>query len=238
MGSSSSKLYKNMPFPTNAGPTQVERNIERTKPAFGPSKMPHVETPNAMANAMAPRDAMGRIVVEDGTARLRAHWPATHAGVIGTPTDADFLLSIMLYNTSNLNTFIKKNKMLGFCIIDTHKAVMLYNVPYETAIEKRPDVPHTMEEAAEALPDSEHRLSEAQLQEVVARLVHAYRDYGIGALIMHQDRWVYQVMVPNSKDYLLHKVFYDSHQAAVAAVVDERHAGSKRTRSGARYGKK
>lgn len=232
MGNPSSKLYKNVPFPVNAGPTQVERKIERTKPAHGPSKMPHVETPKAIA----PRDAMGRTVVEDGTARLRSHWPATSAGVIGTPMAADFMLGIMLHSTTNLNTFIKKNKMLAFCIIDTHKAVMLYDIPYKKACEKNPDKPHTMQGAAEALPASEHRLSEAQLQEVVARLVHAYRDYGIGAMCMCEDRWVYQVMVPNSKDYLLHKVFYDCHQAAVAAVVEERHAGSKRTRSGKVFG--
>jgi hypothetical protein len=233
MGSPNSKLYKNAPFPTNAGQTQVDRKIDRTKPAFGPSKMPHVMTPRAIA----PRDPMGRFVVEDGTARLRVTWPDTHAGVIRTPLIADFMLGIMLHSTEHLNTYLKKNKMLAFCIISPKDVVMLFNIPYDVACAARPEATHDFEGLAAALPASDHRLNEVQLQEVVARLVHGYLDYGVGALIMDHDKFVYQVMVPGTKDYLQNQVLYDSMQEAVTAVANERHAGSKRTRSGARFDK-
>jgi hypothetical protein len=222
MGSSNSKLYKNAPFPTNAGQTQVDRKIDRTKPAFGPSKMPHVMTPRAIA----PRDAMGRFVIEDGTARLRVTWPDTHAGIIGTPFKADFMLGIMLHSTEHLNTYLKKNKMLGFCIIGPKDVVMLFDIPYDVGCAARPEAFNGFEGAAAALPASDHRLNEVQLQEVVARLKHAYLDYGVGALIMDHDKFVYQVMVPNTKDYHEHQVLYDAVEGALTAVAHERHAGS------------
>ena len=67
------------------------------------------------------------------------------------------------------------------------------------------------------------------------RLKHAYLEYGVGALIMEENSFSYQVMVPSAKDYLLHKEEYEGREAAVRAEVDERHAHSKRTRSGAGF---
>ena len=85
------------------------------------------------------------------------------------------------------------------------------------------------------MPASTNRLSAAQLHEVVMRLKHAYLEYGVGALIMEENSFSYQVMVPSAKDYLLHKEEYEGREAAVRAEVDERHAHSKRTRSGAGF---
>jgi hypothetical protein len=231
MGNSLATLFHNTPFPANTGATQVVRKISRTPPAYGPSKMPHKQTPKKNP----PRDAMGRTVVEDGTGRLRAGWPQTHAGVCSVGMNADFLFSIMLYRTEKLNDFIKKQKSLAFCIIDAHMVVILYNVPYQEVCEKKPDKCNDLKGVAENLPPSENRLSESQLQEVVMRLKHAYLDYGVGALIMEEDKFVYQVMVPNEKEYTLHKEEYDAREAALKAACETRHAGSKRTRSGKKF---
>jgi len=226
MGNPFSKLFKNKPFPVNSGPTQVLRTIERNKAAYGPSKMPHKQPRRPYA-----RDAMGRIVVEDGTGRLRVHWPDSHAGVCTSDISADFLFSIMLTNTDKLNEIMKKQKMLGFCIIDTHQVVMLYNVPYDKACKKSP-------EAASTLPDGENRLSEAQLQEVVGRLMSAYLEYGVGALVLDgENGFFYQVMVPNGQEYAKHKAAYDAREILLRAAADQRLAGSKRTRDGTCFGR-
>jgi len=228
MGNPFSKLFKNKPFPVNSGPTQVLRTIERTKAAYGPSKMPHKQPRRPYA-----RDAMGRIVVEDGDGRLRVHWPDSHAGVCTSAVSADFLFSILLWNTDKLNDCMRKQKMLGFCIIDTHQVVMLYNVPYDKACKKSPEVPAGIEASASTLPDSENRLSEAQLQEVVGRLTSAYLEYGVGALVLDgENGFFYQVMVPNGQEYAKHKAAYDAREILLRAAADERLAGSKRTRNG------
>jgi hypothetical protein len=179
---------------------------------------------------------MGRIVVEDGAGRLRVHWPDSHAGVCTSGVSADFLFSILLCNTDKLNDCMRKQKMLGFCIIDKNKVVMLYNVPYEKACNKNPELPADIQGAAATLPDSENRLSEAQLQEVVGRLISAYIEYGVGALVLDgENGFFYQVMVPNEKDYANHKAAYDADEMMLRAAAAERHAGSKRTRSGKKF---
>lgn len=231
MGNSLATLFHNTPFPANTGATQVVRKISRTTPAYGPSKMPHVQTPPTYPS----RDAVGRTVVEDGTGRLRAGWPDTHAGVNSTKMNADFMFSMMLYRTEQLNDFIKNNKSLAFCIIDASVVVILYNVPHQKACAKNPGERNALKVVVENLPPSENRLSESQLQEVVMRLKHAYLDYGVGALIMEQDKFVYHVMVPNEKEYTLHKEAYDAREAALRVVSAARHAASKRTRSGKKF---
>lgn len=231
MGNSLATLFHNKPFPANTGATQVVRKISRTTPAYGPSKMPHVQTPKTYP----PRDAMGRTVVEDGTGRLRAGWPDSHAAIKSTPLDADFMFSILLVNTAILNQHIEKQKFLGVCVISKWQVVVLHDIPFEKACAKVPQAANTMQGAAENLPPSENRLSESQLQEVVMRLKHAYLDYGVGALIMEEDKFVYQVMVPNEKEYTLHKEAYDAREAALKVVSAARHAASKRTRSGKKF---
>jgi hypothetical protein len=180
---------------------------------------------------------MGRTVVEDGDGRLRAGWPKTHAGICSVAISADFMLSIMLYRTEKLNDFMKKQKMLAFCIIDESVVVILYNIPYVKVCEKYPDKCTDLKQVSENLPLNENRLSEAQLQEVVRRLMHAYLEYGVGALIMEENNFSYQIMVPNTKEYLLHQEEYDAREQAVRVACDIRHAGSKRTRSGAGFDK-
>jgi hypothetical protein len=91
MGSFFSTLFVDKPFPTNAGAVQVNRLMSRTKPAYGPSKMPHV----MKSPSFPPRDAMGRTVVEDGTGRLRAGWSPSYVGVSRMPFFADVLCSII-----------------------------------------------------------------------------------------------------------------------------------------------
>lgn len=231
MGTSVSKLFHDKPFPVNAGATQVLRTIERNKPAYGPSKMPHVPVPPPYPA----RDAMGRTVVEDGDQRLRVGWPQTHAEVCSTVVIADFVFGILLWNTDKLNELMKQQKFLALCVIDKKTVVMLYNVPYAKACEEHPDKQHTAEGAAARLPLSQHRLSAAQLHEVIMRLKYAYLEYGVGALIMEENSFSYQVMVPCAKEYLLHKEEYDGRETVVRAEVDERHARSKRTRSGAGF---
>ncbi len=232
MGNPFSKLFKNVPFPVNSGPTQVLRTLERTKAAYGPSKMSHKQPRQPYV-----RDAMGRIVVEDGIGLLRFHWPDSHAGVCTTPVPAGFAFSILLHNTDQLNECMRITKMLGFCIIDTKKVVMLYNVPYDKACKESPEKPHDFQGAASMLPDSENRLSKAQLQEVVGRLISSYIEYGVGALVMEEDRFLYRVMVPGEEDYAEHKAEYDAREILLRAAADERHAGSKRTRSEKCFGR-
>jgi hypothetical protein len=232
MGLTTSKLFHDKPFPANAGPTQAFRKIERNKPACGPSAMPHKQTPVHYP----PLDAMGRVVVEDGTGRLRAGWPASFAGVCTTAFKADFIFDMMLWNTEKLNEYMIKNKMLAFCIIGEFKVVQLINVPYEEACSRLPQTAaRTMADAAAMLPPGPNRLSESQLQEVVARLMAAYLEYGVGALIMEETGWKYQVMVPNEKEYLRHKDWYDAGEDLCRAQSDRAHKRTKATRSGKKY---
>jgi len=230
--SSKLKLFHNEPFPANAGPTQVVRKISRISRAGGPSAMPH-EQPRP---AYPPLDATGRIVVEDGDGRLRAGWPDSHMQFVSTLVQADFLFSIMLWNTDKLNEYMARHQLLAFCVLDDFKVVQLVAKPFEQASKEYPGASSDMDGAVASLQSD--RFTTGQLQEVTTRLMHAYLDYGVGALIMDHDQFVYQVMVPGTKDYLQNKVLYDSMQEAVTVVNDERHAGSKRTRSGACFGKK
>jgi hypothetical protein len=183
MGTNASKLFHGKPLPANARATQVLRTIERNKPAYGPSKTPHVPVPPPYPA----RDAMGRTVVEDGDQRLRAAWPKTCAVVVSTVLAADFMFGMLLRNTDQLNQFMKKQKFLAVCVIDKGAAVVLYDIPYAKACEQMPDKERTAEGAAASLPASTNRLSAAQLHEVVMRLKHAYLEYGVGALIMEEN---------------------------------------------------
>jgi len=207
--SSKLKLFHNEPFPANAGPTQVVRKISRITRAGGPSAMPH-EQPRP---AYPPLDATGRIVVEDGDGRLRAGWPDSHMQFVSTLVQADFLFSIMLWNTDKLNEYMAQHQLLAFCVLDDFKVVQLVAKPFEQASKEYPEASSDMDGAVASLQSD--RFTTGQLQEVTTRLMHAYLDYGVGALIMEKERFVYQVMVPNAKEYALHKETYDAGEAAV-----------------------
>jgi hypothetical protein len=232
-------LFRNKPFPANAGPVEVVRLMQRTTPAYGPSKMPHkMKRPTPPA-----RDALGRTLVEDGTGRLRAGWPPSYVGVSRMPFFADVLCSIMLWKTDKLNEFMKKRKMLAFCVISPHEVVMLKDVAFEKACAKlAQSAGQTIEEydgtdtLVASLFPGPHRINKAQFLEIVGRLVASYREYGVGALVLHEDKFVYHVMVPNEQEYAKHQADYDARETALRASCDARHAGSKRTRSSAQYG--
>ena len=236
MGSSSSKLFHNEPFPTNAGILQVVRIQERTTAGYGPSKLPHVPKRPTYPG----RDAMGRIVIEDGMNRLRAGWPPSHVAVYSIP-QADFMFSILLRKTDQLNMYMKKYKMLAFCVIDSHSVLILRHTDYEKICEKYPkyysDTPTATAVARLAAhPNaSPNCLTEAQFNEVNMRLCNAYREFGVGALVMKEGKFYYHIIVPNEKEYANHKAMYDESEMALRMADDVRHAGSKRTRSGKKF---
>jgi len=242
MGSLSSKLFHDKPFPDNAGALHVMRPQERTTAAYGPSKMPHVQRRKTFPS----RDAMGRIIIEDGMNRLYAGWPPSHVGIFITPMRADFIFSTLLYNTEDLNTYMKKHNMLAFCLISSHEVLMLIDIPYEKACEKQANLVATGKKHAEHegikamahnLATGPNRLTETQLQKVVVRLCNAYREFGVGALIMHEDKFSYYVMVPNEKDYAIHKTMYDKSEMELRKNDNIRYTSSKRTRSGKQFDK-
>lgn len=231
MGSSSSKLFHNEPFPTNAGILQVVRLHERPTAGYGPSKMPHVSKRPTHPG----RDAMGRIVIEDGLGRLRAGWPQSHAAVCSFPISADFFLTSLLWDTDHLNTYMKKNKMLAFCVISSHEAVMLIDIAYEKVCEKQTKAAVGFTAAIANLDANPNRLSEMQLQEVVMRLCNAYREFGVGALVMKEGKFFYRIIVPNVTEYTNHKAMYDERESKLRNAENARHVSTKRTRSGKNF---
>jgi hypothetical protein len=233
MGSFFSTLFVDKPFPANAGAVQVNRLMARTTPAHGPSKMPHV----MKSPSFPPRDAMGRTVVEDGTGRLRAGCAPGHVCLLRTPVSADFLFSMLQWNTQQLNKYMKERKMLAFCVVGSHDVLMLRDIAYEKACVQ---VAHAVDQDGTAdmvasLTAGPNRLSEAQFREVYMRLCASYKQYGVGALIMKEHGWAYDVMVPNEQEYEDNKALYDAREAALRITNDIRHAGSKRTRSGKKF---
>lgn len=240
MGSSNSKkLYNNVPFPTNVGLVHVFRDIKHY--GCGPSAIPHVPARPTLKEPV------------DGLGRLRAHWPVTYAGIVQTPMKADFLFGIMCTNTDKLNENLQKG-WLGFCIINDDCVLTLLDGSFKTANAQAPTkqspTKNAFTEMAESLPDSPNRLNAAQLEEVTMRLQHAYLDYGVGFLIIEQDKFTYQVLVPNAQEYARNKEYYDERQAATKprtvefaqfraeaqkAREEAEHARSKQTRSGKSY---
>lgn len=237
MGSLCSKLFHDEPFPTNAGILQVVRLQERTTAGHGPSKIPHIPKRPTYPS----RDAMGRIVIEDGMYRLRAGWPPAHVAVCSTPFKADFMFSMLLWKTDDINMYMKKHKMLAFCVIGSHNVMILRHTDYEKICEKYPkyysDTPAATAVARLAAhPNaSPNCLTEAQFNEVNMRLCSAYREFGVGALVMKEGKFYYHIIVPNEKEYANHKAMYDESEMALRMADDVRHAGSKRTRSGKKF---
>jgi hypothetical protein len=183
---------------------------------------------------------MGRIVIEDGMNRLRAAWPLGHIAVCSTPLKSDLMFSMLLYNTEHLNAYMKKYKMLAFCVIGSHNVMILRNIDYKKVCEKYPkyscDTPASVVAHLAAGPNaSPNRLTEAQFDEVNMRLGNAYREFGVGALVMKEGKFFYHVIVPNEKEYANHKAMYDESEMALRMADDVRHAGSKRTRSGKKF---
>jgi hypothetical protein len=236
MGSYCSKLFYDEPFPTNAGVLQIVRLQERTTAGYGPSKIPHVSKRPTYPD----RDAMGRIVIEDGMNRLRAGWPPLHVAVCSTPFKADFMFSTLLYQTDKLNIYMKKHKMLAFCIIGSHNVMILRDIEYDKICKKYPkysgQTPTTaVAKLAAGSNAGPNCLNEAQFKEVNMRLCNAYREFGVGALVMKEGKFYYHVIVPNEKEYFNHKAMYDESERALKMADDVRHAGSKRTRSGKKF---
>ena len=237
MGTSNSKkLYNNVPFPTKVGLTHVFRDIQHY--GRGPSAIPHVPA----------RPTLDEPV--DGLGRLRAHWPPTHAGIVKPPLKADFFYGMLLKDTDMLNKHLEQG-LLGFCIIDDKCVLTLLDGSYEAAVAQAPTTTVTGFTAmSQTVPDSPNRLNAAQLEEVTMRLKHAYLDYGVGVLIIEHDKFTYQVLVPNAKEYTRHREYYDGRQTATKARAVElaqfraetqkaraeaQHVRSKQTRSGKSY---
>lgn len=231
----SKKLYNNVPFPTNAGGTEPFRNIQHY--GCGPSAMPHIPTPPILNDPV------------DGLGRLCAHWPRTHTVIVRPFVKADFFYGMLLTNTDFLNKNLETG-MLALCIIDKKHVVKMYGGSYQPAVSQAStEIATGFTEAAQTLPDSPHRLNAAQLKEVTMRLNHAYLDFGVGVLIIEQDKFTYQVLVPNAKEYTRHKEYYDGRQQATKASYVELteyratqkaraetdHLRSKRTRSNKSY---
>lgn len=237
MSSHSSKLFHDEPFPTNAGILQVVRLQERTTAGYGPSKIPHIPKRPTFPG----RDAMGRIVIEDGMNRLRAGRQPSHIAVCSTSLEADIILSMLLYSTNHLNMYMKKHKMLAFCVIGSHKVMILRDINYDKICKKYPkyysDTPVATAVARLAAgPNANPNcLTEAQFNEVNMRLCNAYRAFGVGALVMKEGKFFYHIIVPNEKEYANHKAMYDESEMALRMADDVRHAGSKRTRSGKKF---
>jgi hypothetical protein len=183
---------------------------------------------------------MGRIIIEDGMNRLRAGWPPSHVAVCSTPFKADFIFSMLLYQTDKLNIYMKKHKMLAFCIIGSHNVMILRDIDYDKICKKYPkysgQTPTTA--VAKLAADSNsgpNCLNEAQFNEVNMRLCNAYREFGVGALVMKEGKFFYHVIVPNEKEYFNHKAMYDESENALRMADDVCHASSKRTRSGKKF---
>ena len=121
-------LFHNKPFPVNTGALEVVLT-ERFTPAYGKSKIPHVQKYPKYT-----RDAMGRIVIEDGLGRRSTNRPPYYVVLIEI---VELFLSMTLSNTDYLNTFMKNTNMLALCMISSQEAIMLCdgnskNFPKET----------------------------------------------------------------------------------------------------------
>jgi hypothetical protein len=242
MGSDYSTLFHNKPFPVNTGDLQIVHLQERTTPAYGQSKIPHVEKYPSY-----PRDAMGRIVIEDGIDRLHAGWLPLHVVVMRHFISAEIFFSILLRDTYKLNVFMKKYKMIAFCVISFHEVLVLCVGDYEKICKKNPKYKspnhaietteyNGIETALSARLDAgPNRLNGAQLHEVIMRMGYAYRKYGVGALVMHEDKFSYRIIVPNRTEYTNHKAAYDDKERTLRIGYDINHTSSKRTRSGKKF---
>jgi hypothetical protein len=183
---------------------------------------------------------MGRIVIEDGIGRLRAGWLPFHVVLVRHFISADFSFSMLLRDTYKLNVFMKKYKMIAFCVISFHEVLMLCEGEYEKVCKKNPkykSVNHTVDttELSARLNAGPNRLNGAQLHEVISRMGYAYRKYGVGALVMHEDKFSYRIIVPNRTEYTNHKAAYDDSEKTLRIAYDINHIGSKRTRSGKKF---
>ena len=236
----SKRLFHNKPFPVNAGPVQVKHMHGRITPAYGLSKVPHIPK-----EATHPgRDAMGRIIIEDGISRLRAGWPPMHVAHMTLHINADFFFSYNFVDTVKINTFMKNRQMLALCIVSSKKVMMLSNGSLEKALPKLAKgsglTPAEYNDKRFAsfvasMTDGPDCLTKAQYDEVSSRMHTAYIEYGVGFLVMNGNEFIYYVIVPNETEYAKHKVVYDEREMLIKIANDEHHVGSKRTRSGKKF---
>lgn len=241
MGCGYTKLFYNKPFPVSAGDLNIYTQ-KRSKPAYGQSKIPHVsKVPTCY-------DAMGRIVIEDGINRFRNRYPPMHIIVIDTFIPADFKFSMLLHDTDELNFVMKKYNMLAFCIISHSKVMMLCNGDYNKICEKKKNTKYVIKNTKYADQylsyektlvdkwlDISNCITAEQLNEIITRMSYAYRKYGVGALVMNEDKFSYHIIVPNETEYAKHKDTYDKRERDLKINYDVSHANSKRTRSGKNF---
>ena len=214
-------LFHNKPFPVNTGALEVVLT-ERFTPAYGKSKIPHVQKYPKYT-----RDAMGRIVIEDGLGRRSTNRPPYYVVLIEI---VELFLSMTLSNTDYLNTFMKNTNMLALCMISSQEAIMLCDGNSKN-FPKNANELKNYASLATKLKAGPNRLNESQLIEVIERMRYAYNKFGVGALVMHQNKFSYRVIVPNKIMYDNHKTMYDARENAY----DIRHFHSKRTRSGKNF---
>lgn len=241
MGCGYTKLFYNKPFPVSAGDLNIYTQ-KRSKPAYGQSKIPHVpKIPTCY-------DVMGRIVIEDGLKRLRNRYPSMHIKVINTIILADFQFNMLLYDTDHLNIVMKKYNMLAFCIISHSKVMMLCNGDYDKICEKKKNAKYVIKNTKYANQylsyekrlvdewlDNSKCITPEQLHKIITIMSYAYRKYGVGALVMTEDKFSYHIIVPNETEYAKHKDMYDKRERDLKINYDVSHANSKRTRSGKNF---
>lgn len=232
MGSDTSTLFHNKPFPVNSGDLQVVRTHERFTPAYGKSKIPHVQK-----YPKYPRDAMGRIVIEDGLGRLLTSRPPCYVALLRPLMDAELFFSTIFLYTDKLNAFMKQTKMVALCVISSYEVIMLCDGNFNKACKNKKiaNVDQNTASLATRLNADPNRLNEAQLSEVIIRMRYAYRKYGVGALVMHENKFSYRIIVPNKTEYANHKAMYDNSERTIRIAYDINHIGTKRTRSGKKF---